>query len=50
MAQPGADQHEGRVASGKLPTTRVRRRISRFSLSMTLLVRMRVQCSLGKPQ
>ena len=31
-----------------IPTTRVRRRISRLSLSMTLLVRMRVQCSLGK--
>ena len=28
------------LPSGKLPTTRVRRRISRFSLSMTLLVRM----------
>ena len=38
------------LPSGKLPTTRVRRRISRFSLSMTLLVRMRVQCSLGKSQ
>ena len=36
--------------SGKLPTTRVRRRISRFSRSMTLLVRMRVQCSPGKSQ
>ena len=38
------------LPSGKLPTTRVRRRISRFSRSMTLLVRMRVQCSLGKSQ
>ena len=38
------------LPSGKLPTTRVRRRISRFSLSITLLVRMRVQCSLGKSQ
>ena len=38
------------LPSGKLPTTRVRRRISRFSLSMTLLVRIRVQCSLGKSQ
>ena len=36
------------LPSGKLPTTRVRRRISRFSLSMTLLVRIRLQCSLGK--
>ena len=38
------------LPSGKLPTTRVRRRISRLSRSMTLLVRMRVQCSLGKSQ
>ena len=38
------------LPSGKLPTTRVRRRISRFSRSMTLLVRMRVQCSPGKSQ
>lgn len=32
--------------SGKLPTTRVQRRISWFNLSITLLVRMGVQCSL----
>ena len=38
------------LPSGKLPTTRVRRRISRFSRSITLLVRIRVQCSLGKSQ
>ena len=38
------------LPSGKLPTTRVRRRISRFSRSMTLLVWIRVQCSLGKSQ
>ena len=36
--------------SGKQPTTRVRRRISRFSRSMTLFVRTRVQCSDGKSQ
>ena len=36
--------------SGNVPTTRVLRRISRFSRSITLLVRMRVQCSLGKSQ
>ena len=36
--------------SGNVPTTRVRRQISRFSRSITLLVRMRVQCSLGKSQ
>ena len=36
--------------SGNVPNTRVRRRISRFSRSITLLVRMRVQCSLGKSQ
>ena len=36
--------------SGNVPTTRVRRRISRFSRSITLLVRMCVQCSLGKSQ
>lgn len=35
------------LASGELPTTRVRR-ISQCSRSMTLLARMRVQCSLGK--
>ena len=38
------------LPSGKLPTTRVWRRISRLSLSMTLLVRMRIQCSLEKSQ
>ena len=38
------------LPSGNVPTTRVRRRISRFSRSITLLVRMRVQCSLGKSQ
>ena len=36
--------------SGKAPTTRVLRRISRFIRSITLLVRIRVQCSLGKSQ
>lgn len=36
------------LPSGKQPTTLVRRRISRLRRSMTLLVRMRVQCSLGK--
>ena len=36
--------------SGNVPTTRVLRRISQFSRSITLLVRMRVQCSLGKSQ
>ena len=34
------------LPSGNVPTTRVLRRISRFSRSITLLVRMRVQCSL----
>ena len=38
------------LPSEKLPTTWGRRRISRFSLSITLLVGMRVQCSLGKSQ
>ena len=38
------------LPSGNVPTTRVLRRISRFSRSITLLVRMRVQCSLGKSQ
>jgi len=33
--------------SGKLPTTRVRRRISRFSRSIMLFVRMRRRCSRG---
>ena len=33
------------LPSGKVPTTRVLRRISRFSRSITLLVRIRVQCS-----
>ena len=37
-------------SSVNVPTTRVLRRISRFSRSTTLLVRMRVQCSLGKSQ
>ena len=38
------------LPSGKVPTTRVRRRISRLSRSMTLLVRMPVQCSNGNSQ
>ena len=38
------------LPSGKQHTTRVQRRISRLSLSITLLVQMRVQCSLGKSQ
>ena len=38
------------LPSGKIPTTRVLRRISRFGRSITLLVRIRVQCSLGKSQ
>ena len=38
------------LPSGKVPTTRVRLRISRFSRSMTLFVRIRVQCSEGKSQ
>ena len=33
-----------------VPTIRVLRRISRFSRSITLSVRMRVRCSLGKSQ
>ena len=37
------------LPSGNVPTTRVLRRISRFSRSITLLVRMRVQ-SFQKPQ
>lgn len=36
--------------SGKHPTTLVRRRISRFSRSMTLFVRILDQCSEGKSQ
>gem|GEM_PF-3544889 len=36
------------LPSGNVPTTRVRRRISRFSRSMALLVRMRRQCRMGK--
>ena len=38
------------LPSGNVPTTRGLRRISRFSRSITLLVRMRVQCPLGKSQ
>ena len=36
------------LPSGKVPTTRVRLRISRLRRSMALLVRMRRQCSRGK--
>lgn len=36
------------LPSGNVPTTRVRRRISRFSRSMALFVRMRRQCRMGK--
>ena len=38
------------LPSGNVPTTRVRLRISRFGRSMTLFVRIRVQCSEGKSQ
>ena len=38
------------LPSGKVPTTLVRLRISRFRRSMTLFVRIRVQCSGGKSQ
>ena len=50
MAKPGANQHQSRVAvrershhAGSADLTVQRR-------SITLLVRMRVQCSLGKSQ
>lgn len=36
------------LPSGKVPTTRVRLRISRFRRSIALLVRMRHQCSRGR--
>lgn len=43
MAQSGADHHEGRVTVWEtVPTTWVQRRTSWLSLSMTLLIRMRV--------
>lgn len=35
------------LPSGKLPTTRVRRRISRFSRSIKLFVRILLRCSVG---
>ena len=38
------------LPSGKVPTTRVRLRISRLRRSMTLFVRIRVQCPEGKSQ
>ena len=38
------------LLSGKVPTIRVRLRISRFRRSMTLFVRICVQCSGGKSQ
>ena len=38
------------LPSGKVPTTRVLRRISRLSRSMTSLLRMPVQCSNGNSQ
>lgn len=36
------------LPSGNVPTTRVLLRISRLSRSMALLVRMRLQCAIGK--
>lgn len=50
MAHQAQTSVRAELPYGKLPTTRVRRRISQFSRSMTSLVRMRVQCSLGKSQ
>ena len=65
MAQPGTDQHESRVtvretanhtgAAADLPVQTFNDIVGAdaspvFSRSMTLLVRMRVQCSLGKSQ
>ena len=49
MAQPSTDRNRAELPSGKLPNARVRR-ICRSSRSMTLLVRIRVQYSLGKLQ
>ena len=49
MAQAGADEHQGGVAIRE-GTHDLRLRISRFRRSMTLFVRIRVQCSGGKSQ
>lgn len=39
MAQPGTGRYGGRIAGWKVPTTRVLRRICRFSRSIAVLVR-----------
>ena len=50
MAKPRADQHQGGISIGERPHHASPAAISRFSRSITLLVRIRVQCSLGKSQ
>ena len=50
MLQTGTDQHEGRVAVWDAAYYTGVAAITRFSRSMTLLVRMQVQCLLGKSQ
>ena len=50
MYYPTGCLRQGGVAIGEGPTTLMHLRISRFGRSMTLFVRIRVQCSGGKSQ
>ena len=50
IAQLITAQHQSEVVFEKLSTTHVRWRISQFSLSITLLLRMQVQCLMEKSQ
>ena len=45
---PATWRRQAELPSGKVPTTLVRLRISRLRRSMTLFVRIRVQCSGGE--
>ena len=45
MSQSGTDQHQGRVAVRERPHHTGPAAISRFNRSITLLVRIRAQCS-----
>ena len=50
MAQAGTDQHQSGVAVREATHHTGTAADPRFSRSITLLVRIRVQCSLGKSQ
>jgi len=49
FGEDGADEADDCLAVGKIPTESVRRRISRFSLSLGLFDQICAQMSFGNP-